>query len=57
VAQVNAKLRVGTYVDLQALGPIFSGKYYLTQVKHVFDGQDGFRTEFTGERPGIGKAQ
>jgi phage protein D len=56
MAQANAKLRVGTYVDLQALGPIFSGKYYLTHVKHVFDGADGFRTEFTGERPGIGRA-
>jgi len=56
MAQANAKLRVGTYVDLQALGPMFSGKYYLTHVKHVFDGADGFRTEFTGERPGIGRA-
>ncbi len=57
VAQANAKLRVGTYVDLQGLGPLFNGKYYLTHVKHVFDGADGFRTEFTGERPGIGRAQ
>lgn len=57
MAQVNARLRVGAYVDLQGLGPMFSGKFYLTQVKHVFDGKDGFRTEFTGERPGIGKAQ
>src|SRR5437016_1410077 len=57
MTQANAKLRVGTYVDLQALGPLFSGKYYLTHVKHVFDGADGFRTEFTGERPGIGRAQ
>jgi phage protein D len=56
MAQANAKLRVGTYVDLQALGPMFSGKNYLTHVKHVFDGADGFRTEFTGERPGIGRA-
>jgi uncharacterized protein len=56
MTQANAKLRVGTYVDLQALGPLFSGKYYLTQVKHVFDGAQGFRTEFTGERPGIGRA-
>ena len=55
MAQANAKLRVGTYVDLQAIGPMFSGKYYLTQVKHTFDGADGFRTEFTGERPGIAR--
>lgn len=57
MAQANAKVRVGTYVDLQGLGPLFSGKYYVTCVKHVFDGTDGFRSEFTGERPGIGQAQ
>jgi hypothetical protein len=55
--QGNAKLQVGSYVDLQAIGPLFSGKYYVTQVHHVFDGSKGFKTEFTGERPGIGKAQ
>lgn len=57
MAQANAKLRVGNYVDLLGLGPLFNGKYYLTQVKHVFDGAEGFRSEFTGERPGIGRAQ
>jgi len=57
VAIGDAKLRVGTYVDMQGLGPLFSGKYYLCQVKQMFDGTQGFRTEFTAERPGIGKAQ
>jgi len=57
VAIGDAKLGVGTYVDLQGLGPLFSGKYYLCHVKQMFDGTQGFRTEFTGERPGIGKAQ
>jgi hypothetical protein len=57
MAQANAKVRVGTYLDLQGLGPLFNGKYYVTRVKHVFDGSDGFRSEFTGERPGIGQAQ
>jgi phage protein D len=56
-AQGNAKLTVGSYVDLQGLGPLFNGKYYLTQVRHVFDGDKGYKTEFAGERPGIGKAQ
>lgn len=55
-AQGNAKLSVGSYVDLQGLGPLFNGKYYLTQVKHVFDGLRGYKTEFAAERPGIGKA-
>ena len=55
IAQGNAKLNVGTYVDLQGLGPLFSGKYYLAAVKHTFGGAAGFLTEFTGERAGIGK--
>ena len=57
IAQGNAKLSVGTYVDLDGLGPLFKGKYYLSRVHHTFDGTSGFRTTFTGERPGIGKAQ
>ena len=57
VAIGDAKLRVGTFVDMQGLGPLFSGKYYLCHVKQMFDGMQGFRTEFTAERPGIGKAQ
>jgi hypothetical protein len=56
-AQANAKLSVGTYVDMQGLGPLFNGKYYLCQVKHIFDGEQGFVTEFTAERSGIGMAQ
>ncbi len=56
MAQGNAKLNVGTYVNLQGLGPLFNGKYYLSFVKHVFDGLEGFLTEFTAERCGIGRA-
>jgi phage protein D len=57
LTQGDAKLRVGTYVDMQGLGPLFSGKYYVSYVEHVFDGTQGFTTKFTAERPGIGKAQ
>ena len=57
VADANARLRVGSYVDLSGLGPLFSGKYYLVEVHHLFDSAGGFRTEFTAERAGIGKAQ
>lgn len=56
MAQGDAKLNVGTYVDMQGLGPLFSGKYYLAHVKHLFDGAQGFTTEFTAERCGIGHA-
>lgn len=55
VAETTGQLRVGAYVDLKALGPLFNGKYYLAEVKHVFDLTKGMRTEFVAERPGIGK--
>jgi Bacteriophage probable baseplate hub protein len=55
VAETNPKLRVGTKLDLQDLGPLFNGKYYVVEVKHVFDTAKGLRTEFKAERLGIGK--
>lgn len=57
VAEPDGRLRVGATVDLQGLGPLFSGKYYLAQVTHRFDGANGFRTEFCAERPGLGQVQ
>jgi len=56
VATTNAKIRVGALLDLQQLGPLFSGKYYVCESRQKFDSKDGFRSEFTVERPGIGKA-
>jgi hypothetical protein len=55
VADTDGKLRVGNAVDLQGLGPLFSGKYYLSEVRHLFDLARGLRTEFVAERPGLGK--
>jgi phage protein D len=55
VAETNGKLRVGAFVDLKELGQLFNGKYYLAEVRHVFDLAKGMRTEFVGERPGLGK--
>jgi phage protein D len=55
IAQADSRLRVGGYADLQGLGPLFSGKYYLSEVRHLFDGVKGIRTEFTAERPGLGR--
>ena len=54
-AQTDGRIRVGGYVDLQGLGPLFTGKYYLAEVRHIFDGARGIRTEFTAERPGLGR--
>jgi phage protein D len=57
VANTLPGLRVGAQVDIQNVGPLFSGKYYLTEVRHLFDPAHGLRTEFTAERPGLGRAQ
>jgi uncharacterized protein len=56
VADLSVNLRVGGYISIGNLGPLFSGKYYLAGVRHVFDLEKGARTEFTAERPGLGKA-
>jgi uncharacterized protein len=55
IAETSSKLRVGAYIDLKEIGPLFSGKYYLSEIRHVFDGTKGLRTEFVGERPGLGR--
>ncbi|MCP3137362.1 phage late control D family protein [Pyxidicoccus xibeiensis] len=55
-AQTDARLRVGTRVELTGLGPLFSGKYHLAEVKHLFDSARGLRTEFVAERAGLGRA-
>jgi phage protein D len=57
VAEPDGRLRVGAYVELQRLGPLFDGKYYLSSVRHVFEGTSGMRVEFEAERPGIGRNQ
>jgi phage protein D len=54
VADTNPSLRAGSQLDLQGLGPLFNGKYYVVEVKHIFDSAKGLRTEFRSERVGIG---
>jgi phage protein D len=56
ICQGDGRMRVGALVELQGLGAMFDGAYYVTQVCHTFDGQNGYRTEFTVERPGLGSA-
>jgi phage protein D len=57
VAETSTGLRVGSRVELKELGPLFSGKYTVTAVRHRFDTAHGIRTEFDVERPGIGQAR
>lgn len=55
VAEPDPRLRVGTLVQLSGLGTLFSGKYYVTETRLSFDGQHGLRTNFRGERAGLGR--
>jgi uncharacterized protein len=57
LAQPNGKLHAGTWIELDGLSSLFNGKYYLAEVHHRFDGTAGFRSEFTAERPGLGKSE
>jgi Bacteriophage probable baseplate hub protein len=57
VAEADGRLRVGAFVDLAGLGPLFDGTYFLAEVRHLFDGKRGIRTEFVAERPGLGQAR
>jgi phage protein D len=55
VAQTVGGLRVGATVKLERLGRLFSGEFYVDEVRHLFDGVDGLRTEFVAERSGLGR--
>jgi phage protein D len=57
VARTDGRVRVGTWVELDGLGPLFNGRYYVAETRHRFDGSKGMRTEFTAERPGLGQAR
>lgn len=54
--ETDAKIRVGAIVELDGLGKMFNGKYYIAEVAHIFDNVKGLRTEFCAERMGIGKS-
>lgn len=56
VADGDARVRVGTTLNIGGLGSLFNGKYYVTHARHTYDGTYGFRTEFEVERPGLGRA-
>ena len=49
VMQGNKDIRAKKNIQIEAVGGRFSGKWYLTQVRHVV-GRDGYRTHFTCSR-------
>lgn len=55
VADGNTALRVGTQLRLERVGPVFEGDgYYVTRVRHQFDADHGYRTQFEAERAWVG---
>jgi phage protein D len=54
VCQGDGRIRVGANVDLQGLGTMFDGQYYVCEARHTFCGQNGYQTYFEVERPGLG---
>lgn len=55
VAETHLGLAVGKAVTIEAVGPLFSGGYTVTEVTHQFDAARGLRTAFVVERPGLGR--
>ena len=57
LAMGDARLRVGATVAINGAGPMFEGAYYVSRARHVFMRRPGggYRTEFSVERPGVGR--
>jgi uncharacterized protein len=55
-AEGDARIAVGSHVDLVGVSPAVAGRYYVTQTRHAYNESDGFRTTFHIERPGLGGA-
>lgn len=56
VADTDPRLRVGAAVTVSGVGALFEGDYYVSEITTHFDTARGLRTEFTGERAGLGHA-
>lgn len=54
VAAGDPALRVGTHVKLTGLGRWFSNTYYVVKARHLFDLNEGYRTEFEAECAWLG---
>lgn len=51
-AEGDGRLRVGTQVEFEGVGGLFEGgAYTVTRVVHTFDSENGYRTQFTAQRP------
>jgi phage protein D len=56
LCESDPRLRVGGKLELSGLGPLFDGVYRATAVCHLFDSEEGARSEFRCDRPGMGRS-
>jgi len=55
-AEGNALLRVGCHVTLTGLNAPYDNTYYVVRTCHLYDVQQGYRTDFTAECAYLGQA-
>ncbi|MBE0623303.1 MAG: phage late control D family protein [Burkholderiales bacterium] len=48
-AEGNPRLRVGTHVTLTGISAQFDNTYYVVRASHLYDLQQGYRTDFSAE--------
>lgn len=54
IAEGDARYKAGAKINIQGLGTMFSGAYYINSVHHMFSAERGYKTSFSVERPAIG---
>jgi phage protein D len=47
VAFGNGKIRAGVLIEVKNVGTRFSGKYWITEARHVYNQREGYTTHFT----------
>jgi phage protein D len=55
IADTDAALRVGITLQIDGVGPLFSGDYRLVDVVHRYDLKGGLKSHLTVERPALGR--
>lgn len=54
VGEGDGRIRPGSVVELTGLAPPFNGDYHVCEVRHTYDGRQGYLTSFRIERPWLG---
>jgi len=55
ILEGDGRVRVGSQLRFEGIGPLFAGAYYVNRVRNSFDATDGFRTRVHVEKPGLGR--